>query len=100
MNSAQMASLLRTLAQMLVAYAVGRGWIDPSIAGGLADQVVAVVIAAATLGVTLYGLKGRGNTAIVAQAAGVPGVQAIVAAPAIAAAVAHDKVQAEPGTGA
>lgn len=85
-NTAQVASLLRTLAQAGCGYALGKGWIKP-------DDVPGLVALFVTLGLTAYGLYGRRNTALVASAAAVPSVVAILADSATAAAVPSEKVQ-------
>lgn len=85
-NTAQLASLLRTLAQAACAYALGKGWIKPDDVAGLVTLIV-------TLGLTGYGVYVRRNAALVASAAAVPSVVAILADAATAAAVENDKVQ-------
>ena len=62
MNNDQIFSGVRTLIQALCMFALGRGWIKPDDVPGL----VAIGVAAATVG---YGLYARRNTALVASAA-------------------------------
>lgn len=86
MNNEVLFSGVRTLIQALCMFALGRGWIKPDDIPGL----VAIGVAAATVG---YGLYARRNTALVASAAAVPAVLSIVTDHVTAAAVPNDKVQ-------
>ncbi|GJD65194.1 Pam3-gp28 family putative phage holin [Methylobacterium frigidaeris] len=61
MNVEQVGTLVRTVAQMGAAYAIGRGWLDQTAAGDLVAGAVA-------LGTLAYGIYARRNAALLASA--------------------------------
>jgi len=85
MNNEQIGALLRTIFQFLGGVAVGRGWID-------ADAATALVGAAVTIALTVWGIYARRDKALVQSAAAVPDVAKIVATPDLAKAVDSIKV--------
>jgi hypothetical protein len=79
MNGDQIGSIIRAILSAVGGYFVGKGIID-------ASTMTAIVGALATIGVAIWGIVTKTDTAIVSSAAAVPGVS-IQAPAAIANAI-------------
>ncbi|AWI89196.1 hypothetical protein C0214_13565 [Methylobacterium sp. DM1] len=95
MNTAQIASAARILIVFLGGIAVSRGWATQDQIDFLSDatMLTAIVGGVAALVAAVYGVWMRRPAGIVAQAAKLPEVAEIKAAPALADAVSSGKVQ-------
>ena len=95
MNAAQIASALRLAIVFFGGFAVARGWLTQEQVDFASDAtlVTAVVGGVAAIVAAVYGIWIRRSAGIVAQAASLPDVAAIQAAPNLARAVPSGKVQ-------
>lgn len=81
MNGEQIGSIIRAILSAVGGYFVGKGIID-------ASTMTAIVGALGTIGVAIWGIVTKTNTAIVASAAALPEVQSIKLEPSAPIAMA------------
>lgn len=86
-NQEQFLSLIRTLLQIGSAYAIGRGWVDPTVAG----EIVAAAVMAATVGWSMWAHRKK---SLIAATAKFPEVSEIMTNTNIARSIPNDKVKA------
>lgn len=94
MNQEQILSLVRTVLQVLMTILVTHGLLTTEDAASLTGAIMVAGPAVVLIATTMWGLYARRSAGLVAATAALPQVGAVIAAPALAAAVPAGNVVA------